>query len=60
MSFQKYRCILFPQQPSFCFQLFRPMVIDLFLYKNVGMIRKGEGIVFAGKKDAIGFIFFRF
>ena len=36
------------------------MVIDLFLYKNVGMIWKGEGIVFAGKKDAIGFIFFRF
>ena len=36
------------------------MVIDLFLYKNVGMIWKGEGIVFAGKKDANGFIFFRF
>ena len=36
------------------------MVIDLFLYKNVGMIWKGEGIVFAGKKDAVGFIFCRF
>ena len=36
------------------------MIIDLFLYENVGMIRKGEGIVFAGKKDAVGFIFFRF
>ena len=36
------------------------MGIDLFLYKNVGMIWKGEGIVFAGKKDAIGFIFCRF
>lgn len=36
------------------------MVIDLFLYKNVGMIWKGEGIVFAGKKDAVGFNFLPF
>ena len=56
VSYQKYRGILFPQQLIFCFQLFRPMGIDLFLYENVGMIRKGEGIVFPGKKDAVGFV----
>ena len=60
VSLQKYRRILFPKHLISFFQFFRPVGIDFFLYENVGTIRQGEGIVFAGKKDAVGFIFCRF